>query len=112
MNKIVSLKLNIQFKRLYSKGASGVRPTVVLYVKRNGLPHNRLGITVGKKIGKAVVRNRAKRRLRELYRSYAPFLEKGYDVVMVARAATINAPYEKLVNDFKLAASKVGILLK
>lgn len=110
MDKIISLKLNAQFKRLYSKGDSCVRPTVVLYVKRNGLSYNRLGITVGKKIGKAVVRNRAKRRLRELYRAKAHLLEKGYDIVLVSRIPTPVVSYQKLENDFNFAADKLGIV--
>ena len=110
MNKIISLKLNTQFKRLYSKGDSCVRPAVVLYVKKNGLSYNRLGITVGKKIGKAVVRNRAKRRLRELYRTNVHIMRGGYDIVMVARNSTVDVPYQKLVNDFNAAILKLGIL--
>lgn len=112
MDKITCLNMNSQFKKLYSKGKSAVRPTVVMYVKRNKLQCNRLGITVGKKIGKAVVRNRAKRRLRELYRMQSGTLSKGFDIVMVARVRTVTAPSSRLLSDFLSAASEVGVLKK
>lgn len=105
----VSLVLNTQFKKLYTKGSSYVSPSVVVYAKRNGLAHNRLGITVSKKIGKAVVRNRAKRRLREVYRINSANILQGYDFVLVARGRTAECPYEKLFADFVQAAKNLGV---
>lgn len=109
-NGIISLNLNSQFKKLYSKGASCVSPSVVLYAKRNGLPYNRIGITVSKKLGKAVVRNRSKRRLREVYRTNLALLKSGFDFVLVARGRTATVPFAKLAADFKAAAKTVGVL--
>ena len=63
-----SLKLNHVFRKLYNRGDSAVNRYLVLYCQPNHLQENRVGITVGKKLGKAVVRNRARRRLREVYR--------------------------------------------
>ena len=80
-----------------------------MYAKRNGLSYNRLGITVSKKIGKAVVRNRAKRRLREVYRITLPDLKSGYDFVLVARGRTSTTPHPKLLSDFITAAKNVGV---
>ena len=110
-NGIVTLNLNNQFRRLYQKGTSHVSPSVVMYVKQNGLAYNRLGITVSKKIGKAVVRNRAKRRLREIYRINLPVLKTGYDFVLVARGRTTTVPYPKLASDFISAAKNVGVFV-
>ena len=106
---IISLNLNTQFRKLYQKGTSHVSPSVVMYAKRNGLPFNRLGITVSKKIGKAVVRNRAKRRLREIFRTNLPNMKQGYDFVLVARGRTATVPYQKLATDFFTSAQKVGV---
>ena len=64
----VSLKDNRSFRRLYSSGKSAVSPYMAIYVKKNRLGTNRLGMTVSKKIGCAVVRNRTRRRLKEIYR--------------------------------------------
>ena len=110
MNTVISLKLNTQFQRLYKKGAAAVRPSLVMYARRNGQNRCRLGITAGKKLGKAVVRNRAKRRLRELYRSSLPQLKPGYDFVLVARGITANTDFSRLSADFFAAAKKCGFL--
>ena len=83
MKRAVTLKENYQFRRLYQKGASAVGGGMVLYCRKNNLGHNRLGVTVSVKIGHAVVRNRARRRLREVYRLNAGRLRQGYDVVLV-----------------------------
>ncbi|MBQ9757096.1 MAG: ribonuclease P protein component [Clostridia bacterium] len=109
-NGITSLFLNSQFKRLYQRGVSSVTPSVVLYAKGNGLAQNRVGITVSKKIGKAVVRNRSKRRLREVYRLNIDRLKCGFDFVMVARGRTANVPFSKLSADFLNAAKELGVI--
>ena len=63
-----SLKRNSDFRRAYSRGRSAAGRYVAVYCRRNGSERNRLGITVGTKVGKAVVRNSIRRRLREAYR--------------------------------------------
>ena len=81
-----SLKNNFEFRRLYNKGKSAASPLLVVYCRRNGRPCNRLGITVSKKVGKAVHRNKLRRRLREAYRLSEARLVRGWDIVVVARA--------------------------
>lgn len=109
MKKTVTLKKNYEFRRLYAKGKSVVTPYLVLYCRPNHLGHNRLGVTVSTKIGGAVVRNRARRRLRELYRLAQPDWRQGYDIVLVARGKTYSAPYRKLSAGFHMAASRLGL---
>jgi len=108
-NGIISLNLNTQFKKLYRSGLSTVTPSVVLYAKENGRSDNRVGITVSKKIGKAVVRNRAKRRLREVYRTNLPNIKSGYDFVLVARGRTATVPHLRLNTDFLQALKTLGV---
>ena len=91
MKYTVSLKENRVFRRLYAKGKSAVGPAMVLYCRKNGGKENRLGFTVGTKLGCAVVRNRVRRRLREIYRLNEEKLRPGYDIVVVARVRASTA---------------------
>lgn len=88
--KLVKLKENRDFRRAYYKGKSFVSPYVVVYVNKNRTNDVRLGITAGKKIGKAVSRNRAKRLITAAFRSLLPRIDSGYDFVIVARTKILN----------------------
>ncbi len=72
---------------LYKKGRYAASKYSVIYVRPNGRPFNRLGITAGKKVGNAVCRNRAKRLIRLAYRNAEVSLPVGMDIVIVARSA-------------------------
>ena len=84
MKKTVSLKENHLFRRAYNRGKSAADSRLVLYVRGNGQKGNRLGFTVSTKVGCAVVRNRVRRRLREIYRLHEGQVLGGRDVVVVA----------------------------
>lgn len=71
---------------------------------------NQLGITVSVKLGTAVVRNRFRRRLREVYRLAEPRLKTGYSIVIVARHGGIDAPFSLLQRDFEQLLGKLGLL--
>ena len=104
-----SLKLNHIFRRLYSTKGNA-NSYFVLYARRNRTGMNRVGITVSKKLGHAVVRNRTRRRIREIYRLNETCFTPGWDIVIVARTRAIHAPFEKLVESYLSAAEKAGIL--
>ena len=104
-----SLKLNHIFQRLYhTKGvADGY---LVLYARKNRTDSNRVGITVSKKLGKAVVRNRVRRRLREVYRLHESRFLPGWDIVVVARGRAVDASFSDLTRAYLSLAKKSGIL--
>ena len=104
-----SLKLNHIFQRLYrtSGQANGY---LVLYARKNRTSTNRVGITVSKKLGKANVRNRIRRRLREVYRLNEETFQSGWDIVVVARTRAIHAPFDTLTENYMALAKKAGIL--
>ena len=110
MKSRCTLKKNSDFRRLYAKGKSAVNPYLVVYCRRNQTGENRLGYTVSTKLGHAVVRNRIRRRLREIVRLNAPKLKTGWDIVLVARGRCLNAPYRKLDAAFLQVCEKLELL--
>ena len=104
-----ALKLNHIFQRLYHT-AGQANGYLVLYTRPNRGAANRVGVTVGKKLGKAVVRNRVRRRLREIYRLNEHRFKPGWDIVVVARSRCIHADFEKLTGAYLSLAKKAGVL--
>lgn len=109
---IVSLKENRVFRRLYARGKSAGNRYLVIYCQHNRLGLNRLGLTVSTKLGHAVVRNRMRRRLREIVRLNGDNLRSGYDIVIVARTAAVEADYAALNRAFLHATDKLELLEK
>ena len=104
-----SLKLNHVFRRLYrTNGFAG--PYVILYARKNRTGINRVGITVSKKLGKAHIRNRIRRRLREIYRLSEDQFLPGWDIVLVARGKALDADFAAMTKSFLSLAAKAGIL--
>ena len=104
-----SLKLNHIFRRLYRSPAHA-DSYLVLYVRKNRLGVNRVGITVSKKLGHAVVRNRTRRRLREIYRLNESRFQPGWDLVVVARCRAVDAEFDRLTHSYLNLAKKAGVL--
>ncbi len=86
MNCFEKIKQNSDFRRIYGRGRSFVHPAFVTYAIKNQKGKIRLGITVSKKLGGAVLRNRAKRLLSAAFRECSPFIKQGFDFVLVARS--------------------------
>lgn len=82
---------------------------MVIYCRPNRLGHNRLGLTVSTKLGNAVVRNRTRRRLREIYRKNEALLRQGYDLVIVARSAAVEAAFSSLDRGFLALTEKLEL---
>ena len=104
-----SLKLNHIFRRLYHT-AGQADGYLVLYARKNRSDGNRVGITVSKKLGKADVRNRTRRRIREIYRLDAEKFLPGWDIVVVARSRAVDAPFDKLTKSYLALANRAGLL--
>ena len=109
MRFTVTLKKNYEFHRLYHKGKSAATAFLVLYARVGRRPGNRVGFTVSTKLGKAVKRNRVRRRLREIYRLHEAELRRGVDLVVVARGRAVNADYRQLETAFLGACKKLEL---
>ena len=109
MQSTCSIKHNYEFRRLYNSGKSAASGLIALYCRRNRQGASRLGITVSTKVGKAVVRNRVRRRLKEIYRLHEPLLRRGFDIVVVARVKSREATYRQLEADFLRLLDKLDL---
>ena len=106
---VVSLKENSAFRRLYYRGVSAGNRYLVIYCRRNGTDVSRMGLTVSTKLGHAVVRNRVRRRLREIVRLNEDKLAVGFDFVIVARSAVVEAEFSALTKAFLTLTDKLGM---
>ena len=97
-----TIKQNYEFRRLYSKGKSCANAYLVV--------RSRIGYTVSNKVGHAVVRNRIRRRLREIYCLHERQIARGYDLVVVSRVRARTADYHQLEAAFLSACAQLGLL--
>lgn len=107
MIQVEHLKKNEDFKKVYARGKSVVTPYLVLYYMKNQVGYNRLGISVSKKVGNSVVRNRTKRRIREAFRLSPVPLKDGLDLVLIARVRMNQADFKTTVKYMGQVLSKV-----
>ena len=80
-----SLKKNKDFQKVYKKGKSYANKYLVMYVLKNDLEKNRIGISVSKKVGNSVIRHHLTRLIRERYRLHEDVFDSGLDIVIIAR---------------------------
>ena len=116
MEKIFTIKNNAIFTRMYSKGKSSPQPSVVVYCRKNtNLERVHIGITTSKKMGGAVERNRARRIIREAYRTLimenSEINKQPYNIVFVARKKCFvkTTRMQNVLCDIKRAFAELGI---
>lgn len=90
---IEGLKKSSQFTAVYKHSKSTATRFIVMYYKPNKLDYNRVGFSVSKKVGKSVVRNRAKRLIKEAYRLNETSTTHGFDLVFIARVRIVEANF-------------------
>jgi ribonuclease P protein component len=101
------------FSSVYRAGKSVANHQFALYYKKNpsGI-HFRLGISASKKVGGAVVRNRIRRQLKEIFRLHADEIKEGYDLIIIVRKGAIDMEYEALVKSVKHVLRKAELSKK
>ena len=106
-----SLKKNSDFQQVYRKGTSFANRYLVMYVLKNGTSHNRIGISVSKKVGNSVVRHRLKRLVRETYRLHEDMFEPGLDIVVVLRLSAKKVSHQEIKSALLHLGSLHSIIL-
>jgi len=106
---VETLKKNREFKQVYSYGKSIASSYLVLYWYPNDGAKNRYGFSISKKIGKAVVRNKLKRRLKEIIRHKENKVKTGYDIIIIARKHVNRLEFQRLRKDLIKLYKKAGI---
>jgi len=103
------IRKNVEFRAVYRRGKSFSNNLLVLYIYKNKKNINRIGISVSKKVGKSVIRNRVKRLIRENYRLNSSNLKTGYDLVFIARNASNDKDYDQIGDAVKNLFKKAGL---
>jgi ribonuclease P protein component len=90
------LRSAADFEHIQSQSRSRAHPLLLMRYRRNGLDRTRYGISTGRKVGSAVVRNGIRRRLRTILRAVDSEIERGYDILLVARPAAADVKQAEL----------------
>lgn len=97
LKKAYRIKKNEQFQNIFKQGKSFANRELVIYYKQNDLTtHFRIGISVGKKIGNAVTRNRIKRYIRESFNQLQHKIIPTVDIIIIARKATVHMNFHQI----------------
>ncbi len=107
MDKRNRLRKNEDFKKVYKYGKNYYNRNLIMYVMKNELENTRIGFTVSKKVGNSVVRNRVKRRIKEIVRRNLRNIKEGYDIILIPKKNVSEINHKELENAifhiFKLA---------
>jgi len=112
MERRYRLRENEEFQKVRQEGHSWAQPLAVLCVLPNGLSHSRFGFSVSRRIGKATVRNRVKRVMREAVRRRMSEIPPGHDLVFIARAPIARAPFQEVEAEVGRLLSQAGLIKK
>ena len=105
-----SVKKNTRFRYIYANGVTSADRLLVLHYLGNGLEESRFGICVSGKVGKAVVRNKIKRRLKEILRANIAAVPGGYDIIFVVRVRCADADFCEIKRSAEKLLTRVGLL--
>ena len=108
--RLVMLSRPEDFAALQGEGTVRSHPLLVVRIRRTGLEETRFGLSTGRKLGGAVVRNKVRRRIREALRVMAPSFQPGWDVLIIARPPVIGADYQTLAGVLQSLLRRGGVL--
>ncbi|MFW6377234.1 MAG: ribonuclease P protein component [bacterium] len=103
-----SLKKNKEFRRVYNRGKSIASRYLVLYYFPNQSQESKLGLSISKKIGNAVVRNKIRRRIKEIIR-LKKNIKRGFDLIFIARMPIVELDYSRMEKDVNKLIKRAGL---
>ncbi len=108
--RLVMVSRPRDFVTLQGSGTTRSHPLLLVRIMRTDLETTRFGLSTGRKLGGAVVRNRVRRRLREALRVMAPSFQPGWDVLIIARPALVEADHDAMVAALRRVLRRGGVL--
>mgnify|MGYP006306739869 FL=1 len=105
-----TLKQKKDFQKVFNYGKSIASKYLVLYWNPNKLENNRFGFSISKRIGKAVVRNKLKRRLKEIIRTRLNKTDSSYDIIIIARKPVNDLGFLEIKDDLKKLYKRAGLI--
>jgi ribonuclease P protein component len=112
-DKTKGLKKDSDFRKVYRSGKSIANKYLVMYILENKSEETRIGISVSKKVGKAITRNRVRRLIKEVYRlNVDDKVKSGYDIVFIARISSNDATYKDIEKSVNHLVKKSNLINK
>ncbi|WP_379970844.1 ribonuclease P protein component [Ectobacillus sp. sgz5001026] len=112
MKKKNRIKKNEEFQKVFKLGVSNANRQFVMYsLHKPGQEHFRIGLSVSKKLGNAVVRNKTKRMIRQVFTEYKDCIDSEKDFVIIARKPCVEMTYEQFKSSLSHVLRKSGIKL-
>lgn len=109
LKKLFRIRKSKEYSNTYKDGLKIIGKYLIVYALINNLSINRFGIVASKKLGNAVMRNRARRRIRAIAGGSVKRLQPGYDIVIIARQSMARADYDRLEKDFYTVMKRAGL---
>ena len=108
MKKKYIVKEHVDFTKIINKGRYFKGNCFILYTLKNDLDHYRFGISVGKKVGNAVIRNKVKRQMRMIIDNYKKNYQNGMDYIIIIRSNYTNAVFSEIKISFENTINKIN----
>ncbi len=108
MRKLYVVKHSQDFEKIIKTGKFIKNKSFVIYYKENNLPYNRYGISVSKKLGNAVYRNKYKRKIRAIIDNYKKDYINSKDYIIILRRSGKDKSYLELEKDFTTLINNIG----
>ena len=111
MGSLEMIRSAVDFQQIQGQSRTRAHPTLLVRYRRNELGMTRFGISTGRRVGSAVVRNRIRRRLREVLRRLSTRIDLGWDILLVARVPAAEASQAQLEEILAKLTQQAGLVV-